>query len=785
MSWDVSMSVNKGVTECTPALFHQVLTMERVGSICAEIADGLEKVKRGEMSRDDWDEMKAQKKRGLPGFCFHAHFKNGRRKSCDAVPSGLSMYDVDHISLTPSPKGEGNIYRRLVEHTLAMEPITDEGMIAELKRLGICLVHVTPSTEGFRLVFAIPKGRSLEEAQQEMSRKLGDKNYDAVVKDYARLSFAVPLEYVLYVDEKELFRNRKVRATATDKKPTPKTAAKTTVKKTVAVAAPVSRVQDEKELERLLTIFDKCLAQTGLKLDNIDNWGKHDWHNTLLSILSVGMNRLMSVEEMERVVAVRMPNYSQTDDCKHLLEYFHEHYTDNNKPMSQVLRSIYRETQPNQEETIDESNSILGDEPPAIPEVLPPVIELLTSKVPEQCKPAVAMSVFAPLATHLKGVRFRYIDNVPHEATFMCCLMAKMSSGKSCVNEPINYIMRDIEERDEQARQCEKQWKETVNSMGKNKDTPQRPSDLVIQVLTSDMTNAALVQRLEDAAGHFIYTNMDEVELLNQLKAGSRGSQVSQIIRLAFDCGYYGQERVGTNSITARVRVRWNWNASATIQRGQQFFRNGLADGTLSRISFATIVPKNTGDVPVYGNYDEAFAAQLKPYIDRLLEARGEIACEEASELARQLVKENAMRAELSDDEIYEVLSYRANVIAYLRAMVLYVCHGCKWDESFAAFVRWSENYDLWCKMHFFGDMMNAAMQKENVMGNRGPKNMLEMLPDRFTFEEVVSVRRGLGKIGSPSNMLTVWKHRGYITEDKEKKVFLKSDKYLSSHAKG
>ncbi len=758
MSWDVSMSVKKGVTECTPALFHQVLTMERVGSICAEIADGLEQVKRGEMSRDDWDEMKTLKKRGLPGFCFHAHFKNGRRKNCDAVPSGLSIYDIDHI---PDPQ------------TYFEQHVKDR-----VKKLRVVLAHITPSGEGLRLVFVIPQGRSLEEAQLEMSRKLGDKNYDAVVKDYARLSFAVPLEYVLYVDEKELFRNRKVRAT--DKKPTPKTSAKTAVKKTVAVAAPVNSVQDEKDLERLLTIFDKCLAQTGLKLDNIDNWGKHDWHNTLLSILSVGMNRLMSIEDMKRVVAVRMPNYSQTDDCRCLLEYFHEHYTDNNKPMSQALRSIYRETQPNQRETVDESNGILGDEPPAIPEVLPPVIELLTSKVPEQCKPAVAMSVFAPLATHLKGVRFRYIDNVPHEATFMCCLMAKMSSGKSCVNEPINYIMRDIEERDEQARQCEKQWKETVNSMGKNKDTPQRPSDLVIQVLTSDMTNAALVQRLEDAAGHFIYTNMDEVELLNQLKAGSRGSQVSQIIRLAFDCGYYGQERVGTNSITARVRVRWNWNASATIQRGQQFFRNGLADGTLSRISFATIVPKNTGEVPVYGNYDEEFAAQLKPYVDRLLEARGEIACMEASELARQLVKENAMRAELSDDEIYEVLSYRANVIAYLRAMVLYVCHGCKWDESFTAFVRWSENYDLWCKMHFFGDMMNAAMQKENVMGNRGPKNMLEMLPDRFTFEEVVAVRRGLGKTGRPINMLSMWKKRGYIIEDAENKVYIKSDQYLN-----
>ena len=297
MSWDVSMSVNKGVTECTPTLFRSILKMERVGRICAEIADGLEQVKRGEMSRDDWDEMKTLKKRGLPGFCFHAHFKNGRRKNCDAVPSGLSIYDIDHI---PDPQ------------TYFEQHVKDR-----VKKLRVVLAHITPSGEGLRLVFVIPQGRSLEEAQLEMSRKLGDKNYDAVVKDYARLSFAVPLEYVLYVDEKELFRNRKVRATATDKKPAPKTSAETAVKKTVVVAAPVNSVQDEKDLERLLTIFDKCLAQTGLKLDNIDNWGKHDWHNTLLSILSVGMNRLMSVEEMKRVVAAVSPMGESEQDDMH------------------------------------------------------------------------------------------------------------------------------------------------------------------------------------------------------------------------------------------------------------------------------------------------------------------------------------------------------------------------------------------------------------------------------------------------------------------------------------
>lgn len=757
MSWDVSMSVNKGVTECTPALFHEVLAMERVGNVCAEIADGLEKVKRGEMSRDDWDEMKTEKKRSLPGFCFHAHFKNGRRKNSEAVPSGLSIYDIDHI---PDPR------------TYFEQHVKDN-----VKKLRVVLAHITPSGEGLRLVFVIPQGKSLEEGQLDMSRKLNDQNYDAVVKDYARLSFAVPSDYVLYIDEKELFKNRKVKAVS--KKTTKKPAQK---KVQTATAETTSDEQNEAVSDRLLTIFDKCLAQTGLKLDNIDQWGQHDWHNTLLSILSVGLCRLMTSEEVMRVVSVRMPNYSQTDDCKNLVKYFYEHYTDNNRPMSQALRTIYRDTQQGQNETTGTSSNILGDEPPAMPEVLPPLIELLTSKVPEHCKPAVAMAVFAPLATHLKGVRFRYIDNVPHEATFMCCLMAKMSSGKSCVNEPINYIMRDIEERDEQARQREQQWKDTVKSKGANKDLPQRPSDLVIQILTSDMTNAALVQRLEDAGEHFIYTNMDEVELLNQLKAGARGSQVSQIIRLAFDCGYYGQERVGANSVTARVRVRWNWNASSTIQRGQYFFRNGLADGTLSRISFATIVPQNMGEIPVYGNYDEEFATQLKPYIDRLLEARGEIACEEASELARQISRENAIRAELSDDEIYEVLSYRANVIAYLRAMVLYVCNGCQWDDSFAAFVRWSENYDLWCKMHFFGDMMNAAMQKENVMGNHGPRNMLEMLPDRFTFEEVVAVRRTLGKTGRPINMVSMWKRRGYIIEDVENKVYMKSKYYLNKY---
>ena len=412
--------------------------------------------------------------------------------------------------------------------------------------------------------------------------------------------------------------------------------------------------------------------------------------------------------------------------------------------------------------------------PPPMPTNLPPLIAHLVKNVPAHARAATAHAVFPALGAHLGGVKFRYIDNVEHEATFMCVLLAKMSSGKGAVNTPIEYLLADIKERDAYNRLREQEWKDAVSTKGANKEKPKRPEGLTVQVLSPDMTNAAFVQRLKDAEGKFLYSRMDEIELLDNLKTSGRGNQVSQIIRLAFDQGEYGQERVGTGSVTALARVKWNWNASSTIQKGRWYFRNALTDGTLSRLNICTIEPLRGADIPVYGTYDDAFAKALKPYIDRLNAARGLVTCPKADRLARKLMAENAERATLSDDEAYEVLSYRANVIAYLKAMTLYVAHG-KWCKEFDEFVRWSEEYDLWCKMHFFGDALHEAMRQEEIVVRRGPRNMLALLPETFTKQEVVQLRKARGMTGEADAMLKAWLHRGYIARTNENSTFAKT----------
>ena len=415
------------------------------------------------------------------------------------------------------------------------------------------------------------------------------------------------------------------------------------------------------------------------------------------------------------------------------------------------------------------------NQPPPMPKRLPPLIKLLVSRTPEIYQAAVANAVFPALGAHLWQTTFRYIDNVEHEATFMCVLLAKQSSGKSAVNKPIEYILADIRERDAYNREREQAWKDSLNSKGSNKEKPKRPDDLCIQILSADMTNAAFVQRLADAKGKFLYTQMDEIELLDQLKTSGKGNNVSQIIRLAFDCGLYGQERVGSQSVTAQVRLRWNWNASSTIQNGREFFRKSLTNGTLSRLNFCTIEPSMTDEIPVYGTYDEDFAAQLKPYIDRLNMATGLVEGDKAVNLAKQLQKENAETAALSDDEAFDVLSRRANVIAYLKAMTLFIAEN-KWTKEIEEFIRWSEEYDLWCKMHFFGEELNAKINQEYISVHRGPRNLLEQLPDSFTKKQAEEVIRRNGKKSSVANILSNWKRRGYISLE-ETDYFVKIQK--------
>ncbi|MBQ7510618.1 MAG: HEAT repeat domain-containing protein [Prevotella sp.] len=417
--------------------------------------------------------------------------------------------------------------------------------------------------------------------------------------------------------------------------------------------------------------------------------------------------------------------------------------------------------------------------PPAMPKRLPRLVKLLTSKTPDEYKAAVAHAVFPPLGTHLCGVRFKYTDNVEHEATLMNCLMAGTGAGKGCIDEPISHIMADIKRRDEDNVHREAEWKKDCQKRGANKDKMTRPEGLVIQIIDADMTKPALVQRMDDAEGHFVYVKLNELDLFEQLK-GQTGKQHFQLMCLAFDPGAeYGQTRVGMQSVTARPQCRFNWNACTTIIKGRRFFRNVLTDGPISRINFCTIPETEIGcEQPVYGNYDAEFDEALRPYIDNLVQARGLTDCQQATRLAKSLQQECAEFARLSQSEVYWNLSHRACVIAWLKACVLYVANGMKWEKTIDDFIRWSLNYDLWCKMQFFGQSIAKAMSGDDSrIGQRGPRNMLEMLPEVFTIEDARRVRRQQGKDAEgTTNMLSQWKHRGYVlqmTDDSFKKVIV------------
>ena len=405
--------------------------------------------------------------------------------------------------------------------------------------------------------------------------------------------------------------------------------------------------------------------------------------------------------------------------------------------------------------------------PPAMPKRLPPLIKLLTSRTPDIYKPAVAHAVFPALASYLWRTRFRYVDNTLHEATLMNVLMAPTGAGKSCISDPINHILKNMRERDRENLRREREWKQLVQAKGANKDKPQRPEGLVIQEIDPDMTNAAFVQRLADAEERFLYTKMNEIDQFDALKTSSRSKAQFQIMCLAFDHGNtYGQTRVGCGSVSERVSIRFNWNASTTIQKGRKYFNQVLTDGPVSRINFCTIPEREIGaDMPVFGTYDAEFDEQLRPYIERLEKARGLVTCPKAEALSKRLIEGCADFAVLSGRRSYENLSFRANVIAYLKAMVLYIAGGEKWDKTLEDFITWSLHYDLWCKMNFFANDMDEAEIAMRRQGHRGPQNMLDMLPDEFTREEVHLLRQSQGiTTGSTSKMLSNWKHRGYIT---------------------
>lgn len=529
--------------------------------------------------------------------------------------------------------------------------------------------------------------------------------------------------------------------------------------------------------EKNLIAFDLFTQAAGLGGMEIDTVGSR--HSSLLAIMSAGASRVMEEEELMKVVRVKMPSYYQENDCHQLIHDFYAKYADNTKPMSREVMRVnalaeqkasQQVNRPDANHTVQSSNlkvQSTGEDypdPPEMPKKLPKLVELLISRTPEIYKPAVAHAIFPPLATHLWKTRFRYIDNVEHEARLMTLLLAGTGAGKSSVNRPIDFIMEDIRLRDAENLKREKAWKDEMLRKGANKDKRKRPENLIIQEIDADMTNPAFVMRTAEAQEHFLYTSLNELDQFDALKGS--GSQQFRIMCLAADPGNkYGQTRVGTMSVTERVTIRFNWNASTTIQKGQRYFSKVLTDGPISRINFCTIPEREIGeDMPVYGTYDESYREALRPYIENLNKVTGLIECKEAFQLALKLKDENAEFARLSQDRTFENLSFRANVIAYLKACVLYVANGCKWEPEIDEFIRWSEQYDLYCKMRFFGDMI----AKENFMAQksskRGPQNLLQILPDSFTAAQLLAIRleHGLDAKGTDM-MIRQWLHRNYI----------------------
>ena len=921
MAFGISNNVrSRAVQVCTPELFHRATRSSRVKDVCAQIEDALERKRRGEICQEDYDTMKTRLKSQLPILTPHATFRNGRRLNADAIPSGLSIYDKDHI---PDPRGYWEEKREelRVKNRAVLERIL--------------LVHVTPSLEGLRLVFAIPDGMSLAEAQRWMSEQLGDAEYDTCVKDLARPSFIVPEEYILYINEKELFKDRgnlpQISQINTDfsgknftdsscKAHTDSSDGSSQAKKQRSAAEGKANPMEGKREEgrgknpnaKLATNQNlKETSSSGLKetqnsgLKETSSLGLKETQNSgLKETSSSGLQETSSLDFKESGLAPAQIISGEGSDAPPTAERSGEERQEGavtspsllrrekglgdkgggallmkegrggwEKPPQQGEKGVGGEAFPSEYDGIPYSAitsklvELLGGEPqhgsrnsfiftlscylrylcddnrdwikavlptfgeeksrafatvdsacnrkqahrmPSIvrkaiqlcqdeqargraadydaddfgdinnpesyfyrihemPRKLPNLIKLLISKTPDIYQPAVAQAVFPPLGAHLSDTRFRYIDNVEHEATLMNILCAPTGSGKECISQPINRIMADIRLRDAEQRQRERAWKDECNSKGANKDKRDRPEGLVIQEVNIDMTNPAFVLRMKEAENHFLYAKVNELNLFDALKG--KTNQHFRIMELAFDLGSYGQDRVGVQSVTETVKVRFNWNACCTPKKCRDYFRRVVTDGPVSRISFATIERRPCGSaMPIYGTYDAAFDEELRPYIDNLVKARGLVDCPQALLLAKKLVEENAEFARLSQNYVFENLSFRANVIAYLKACVLYVANGMKWEKSIEDFVRWSERYDLWCKLKLFGQMIyDADGEQDKPSRINGPKNLLTLLPDEFTEEDYIKVRRAQGFDNDDrkriKDAISQWVHRGYVVK--------------------
>ena len=722
------------VLACPLEKFNEIVDSPQVAQTCRLLAN----------VDHDSDEAKRLKQQ-LPLLMFMANYSDGHRHAESAVPTGMAYLDLDEL--------QGENPREAWQH------IVQALIMKELEDL-VVLAHVSCSGKGLRIVYIIPSQFShlspteqIDQSKRWLAAQLGVED-DSKTKDLARGSFAVPGDYIIYGPDERLFAKQVEAVEVKNFEPVEKPA------ETTPTPVTSENAQTETSLTFKGIAYKDIIAEWFRRTGGEPQTGER---NDRLHRLAAHLRYITDNNEAQ-LLAI-MPRYGLSEE--EMRGLIHSACSSRFYSMPRQLQEVISSLAPTEEATARDTG--LGSTPPPMPKKLPKVVELLVSKTPDVYKPAVAHAIFPPLGAHLWKVYFPYIDNVRHEATFMNVLMAGTGAGKDCISQPINHIMADIRARDAENLKREAEWKREVNSKGANKDKRQRPESLIIQEVDPDMTNPAFVMRMAEAEEHFLYTKMNEIDQFDALRGSARGSQQFQIMCLAFDPGNrYGQTRVGTQSVTEKVCIRFNWNAATTILKGQRYFSKVLTDGPISRINFCTIPEREIGaDMPIYGTYDTAFDEELKPFIDRLCHASGVIECPQAFGLAKQLKDECAEFARLSQSRVYENLSFRANVIAYLKACVLYICNDYKWGSEIEEFVRWSLKYDMYCKMTFFGEAIeNANRSADEHIGRRGPRNLLELLPDEFTVHDADLIRQANGMdTRGTRNMLSQWVHRGYVLQ--------------------
>ena len=792
----VNNSFDKVLKPCDAQRFHTLTTCEQTERLILGHRAGDAKAKSKLPAITYMGVLDAEKYTRYIKKCREQDTKpQGSRRAEFMRPTGLLMMDFDHV-------GDPHmVYQALLD-----------AMMADCRKCEdwLALAHITPSGDGLRLVLKREKGKTIEQEQHGwflcIEEYCAGLKFDAVCKDISRLSFAPMQKEILYYNPSLLFGELPPQEDYPDG----------TLFSGVTSHDGVI-LSNAKDLA-------KCSGEKGLLGETKVSFVATDAHSASAQreILRVAQNDMQDgasfdtdyrgvpyseiVQRLEEQLGGRPEHgarnsfiftmacnlrYICNDDAAWIASILPTYGEDPQKHRATVQSAVNRPMSRTMPETLARALRVAQGElsivncelsiatPPAMPAALPAPLDMLISRTPQPMRPAVAMAVFPPLGAHLHEAKFHYWDNRDYEPTFMNVLVAELSSGKSAVNTPIEYIIADIEARDDVAREREQEWKNQCATISNAKDKPQRPKGLAVQCLSADMTNAAFVQRLADAEGRFLYTMMDEIELLDSLKTNTRGGSVSAVLRLAFDCGKYGQERVASNAVNAKVRVRWNWNASTTVQRVRKYFAHSIADGTLSRLSFSTILKSDEdwGDTyrPVYGDYGQAFADALHPYIDALCSCKGTLRCPEAEQWALSLSDELVDFARQLDDRTYATMSFRAVLMGFFRAMVLYVMNGCRWTTVIADFAAWSVRYDLWCKMRFFRDMLHKDLEGEKTALQRGPVSLLTLLPMEFTRQQAEELRVAQGMKPNPKAMLSTWKKRGYVTLDEQRGVYVQT----------